>query len=184
MSLLAEGEGEGICCYPDIMGRSGGGGRTSNGKEDTEEGTKVEDQEVPADGIHRDHSGFTLSEGKPTKREAKDQRDDTKQTTTRSGDATENKTNRALAYELEAADMMDCGVVAVEDMIEAADAPTLTMRIPDDDGEHTSWREERDGRGDEQEMDIGRAEGIHDPSEDGTSLAPQSTSPKRTKNWM
>jgi hypothetical protein len=43
--------------------------------------------------------------------------------------------------------MMDCGGVAKEDMPDATDAPTLTMRPPDDDGDYTSGKEERDSKG-------------------------------------
>lgn len=57
----------------------------------------------------------------------------------------------------------------------------LTMRTPEDDVEHTSGREQRDGRGDEQEMEKGRTDRVHHPSEEELFLAVQSTSRKRTK---
>jgi hypothetical protein len=108
--------------------RREGCGRTSNGKDDTEERTKIEDQEASAAGLHGDHSGFSPSERKPTNREAKDQRDESKQTQTRSGDVTD-KTNRAPVYELKNSNTMDCGGVA-EDMPDTicADAYTETFR--------------------------------------------------------
>jgi hypothetical protein len=155
-------------------------GKTSNVKENTEEGTKIEDQEAPADGIHGDHSDFPSSEGKPAKRRAKDQRDDTTLTTKHSGDATGNKTDRTLVYQPEDEDKMDCGRMA-EDIPDAADKPMLTMRPPDNDMVPTSGREERDGRGDKQEIDKGRPGRLQHPSEDEIFLAIQSTSTKRTK---